>query len=70
MTENFVVDSVCRALVEDGYTIVQRALATQQGFDIVAQKNGGVLVIEAKGGRKLKTWHCTLRAHVHVWSGL
>ena len=49
ITGDFVVDSVCRALSAEGYTIVQRLLATERGLDIVAQRDGNELVIEAKG---------------------
>ena len=54
LTEDFVVDSVCRALSADGYTIVQQLLATERGFDIVAQRDGKELVIEAKGAGSSK----------------
>jgi Holliday junction resolvase-like predicted endonuclease len=49
LTEDQVVDAVCRKLASDGYSIAQRALATQHGYDIVARKDGIDLIIEAKG---------------------
>jgi hypothetical protein len=54
LTEDEVVDAVCRKLSTDGYSITQRALATQQGFDIVARKDGLDLVVEAKGAGSSK----------------
>jgi hypothetical protein len=54
LTEDQVVDAVCRKLAEDGFTIVQRALATQHGVDIEAQKDGVSLLIEAKGAGSSK----------------
>lgn len=54
LTEDEVVDAVCRKLAADGYSITQRALATQRGFDIVAHKDGVDLVVEAKGAGSSK----------------
>jgi Holliday junction resolvase-like predicted endonuclease len=54
LTEDQVVDAVCRTLESDGYSIAQRALATQHGYDIVARKNGVELIIEAKGAREAR----------------
>lgn len=54
LTEDQVVDAVCRHLVDEGYAIEQRALATQHGFDIVATKDGARLVVEAKGAGSSK----------------
>jgi Holliday junction resolvase-like predicted endonuclease len=54
LTEDQVVDAVCRTLESDGYAIAQRALATQHGYDIVARKNGVELIIEAKGAGSSK----------------
>lgn len=54
LTEDQVVDAVCRKLSEDGFVIVQRALATQHGVDIEAQKDGQALMIEAKGAGSSK----------------
>jgi Holliday junction resolvase-like predicted endonuclease len=48
LTEDQVVDAVCRTLASAGYSIAQRALATQHGYDIVARKDGIDLIIEAK----------------------
>ena len=55
LTEDQVVDAVCRKLASDGYSIAQRALATQHGYDIVARKDGVDLIVEAKGARSSKT---------------
>ncbi len=55
LTEDRVVDAVCRKLVEDGYSIVQRASAVQHGYDIVARKDGRDFVIEAKGAGSSKS---------------
>jgi hypothetical protein len=55
LTEDRVVDAVCRKLVDHGYAIAQRASAVQHGFDIVAQKDGRDLVIEAKGAGSSKS---------------
>lgn len=50
LTENDVVDAVCRFLEVHGYTIEQRLLTTQKGDDIVATRADGVrLLVEAKG---------------------
>jgi len=54
LTEDQVVDAVCRALVRDGYSIERQALATQRGFDIVARRDDAKLVIEAKGAGSSK----------------
>jgi hypothetical protein len=54
LTEDKVVDAVCRALASDGYVIEQRALATQHGYDIVARKDGVALIVEAKGAGSSK----------------
>jgi Holliday junction resolvase-like predicted endonuclease len=54
LTEDQVVDAVCQFLQEEGYKIIQRATATQRGHDIVAQKGGIDLVIEAKGAGSSK----------------
>ncbi len=45
LTEDQVVDALRRNLSADGYSIEQRALATQHGFDIVARRDGLDLVI-------------------------
>jgi hypothetical protein len=54
MTEDFVVESVCRSLVDQGFEVKQQLLATQRGFDIVALKDGRELVVEAKGAGSSK----------------
>jgi Holliday junction resolvase-like predicted endonuclease len=55
LTEDRVIDAVCRKLSEDGYTIIQRASAVQHGYDIVARKDGRDLIIEAKGAGSSKS---------------
>jgi hypothetical protein len=54
LTEDAVVEAVCRALIEYGYTIDSRASAIQHGYDIVASKDGERLIIEAKGAGSSK----------------
>jgi Holliday junction resolvase-like predicted endonuclease len=54
LTEDAVVAAVCRTLVEQGYVIVTRALATEHGHDIVAVKDGQKLFVEAKGAGSSK----------------
>jgi len=54
LTEDDVVDAVCGLLIEHSYVIVGRALATQHGEDIVAEKRSARLVIEAKGAGSSK----------------
>lgn len=49
LTEDDVVEAVCRQLVRDGWGIESRALAVQHGDDIVAVKAGCRLIVEAKG---------------------
>jgi hypothetical protein len=54
LTEDQVVDAVCRLLVDHGYTILTRAVATQHGHDIVGVKDGTKITIEAKGAGSSK----------------
>jgi Holliday junction resolvase-like predicted endonuclease len=54
LTEENVVDAVCRDLEGRGYTIITRATVTQHGHDIVASKDGANLIIEAKGAGSSK----------------
>jgi hypothetical protein len=54
LTEDAVVEAVCRKLQSVGYAIEQRALATQHGHDIVAHKDGVSLIVEAKGAGSSK----------------
>jgi hypothetical protein len=56
LTEDDVVNAVCARLTGDGYEIVQRATATQRGYDVVAVKKGRKLVVEAKGAGSSKEW--------------
>jgi hypothetical protein len=54
LTEDQVVDAVCRELDERGYLIVERAAITQHGHDIVATKASMSVIIEAKGAGSSK----------------
>lgn len=54
LTEEHVIEAVCRQLEARGYTIATRATVTQHGPDIVASKGGENLVIEAKGAGSSK----------------
>ena len=54
LTEDEVVDAVCRELQARGWEIVRRATASQRGDDIVAARGEDRLVIEAKGAGSSK----------------
>lgn len=54
LTEDDVIDAVRDLLVERGWTIVARATAIQRGHDLVAERQGGRLIIEAKGAGSSK----------------
>ncbi|MFC1803763.1 hypothetical protein ACFL0D_07345 [Thermoproteota archaeon] len=47
--EDTVIDAVIVHLENNGYRIIQRNTASQQGYDLVAEKNGKNLYVEAKG---------------------
>jgi Holliday junction resolvase-like predicted endonuclease len=49
LTENDVVDAVCRHLAATGYEIVSRCATNQRGVDIVAKNDSQVLRVECKG---------------------
>jgi len=51
LTENDVVDAVCRYLTKENFLIVQHCATTQRGIDIIAQHQTrkGRLLVEAKG---------------------
>ena len=49
LTENDVIRLTCQKLITMGYEIVQRLHTTQHGVDIIASKDGHMLLIEAKG---------------------
>ena len=49
LDENDVVDRACAQLVQGGHRIVQRLTTTQRGIDIIAEKDGVRLLVEAKG---------------------
>jgi hypothetical protein len=50
LTENDVVNAVACHLTNDGWSVLQTRTTLQQGIDILAQKNGETLAVEAKGG--------------------
>lgn len=47
--EDTVIDAVITHLKNKGYRIIQRSTASQHGYDLVAEKNGKKLYVEAKG---------------------
>jgi len=49
LTENQVIEAVCRFLELNGWQIIKKARTTQKGHDIIASKKGLGLKIEAKG---------------------
>ena len=49
LTENEIVDAVCKRLSEAGYRIDSRAATHQRGVDIVASRRRTKLFVEAKG---------------------
>lgn len=54
LTEDDVVLAVCDSLATTGWRIVSRAFATERGDDIVAERQGRLLRVEAKGGGSSK----------------
>lgn len=54
LTENDVVLAVCADLERSGWTIISRALTTERGDDIVAERQGTRHIVEAKGGGSSK----------------
>lgn len=54
LTENDIVSSVCTYLEERGWTIASRCDTGQRGTDIVAERDGQRLLVEAKGGTSSK----------------
>jgi hypothetical protein len=56
MTEDFVVESLCKWLESKDYKIRSSCLGAARGNDIEAVKNGALLIVEAKGAKgKLST---------------
>jgi hypothetical protein len=49
LSEDQVVDAVCDNLRADGWKIVSIAHATEHGDDVVAERDGQRLIVEAKG---------------------
>ncbi len=60
LTENDVVNILVADLKNKNYKIVQSLTTTDKGFDIIAEKNGTTLYVEAKGGTSSKA---TSRRH-------
>jgi len=54
ITENQVIEAVCKHLRGEGWTITSSATTTQTGDDIEAERGGEQLRIEAKGGTSSK----------------
>jgi hypothetical protein len=55
LTEDHVVEAVCGYLVASGYSIVGRCTTRDRGDDIVAERAGTRLSIEAKGATSART---------------
>lgn len=51
LSENHVIEAVCRYLKSSGYQIVSRAATNQHGEDVIAERvsDGRMLLLEAKG---------------------
>ncbi len=49
LTENDVVKKVAECLENDGYKVIQRLGTLDKGVDIIAEKAGITLYVEAKG---------------------
>lgn len=56
LTENAVIDAVCKHLAADGWQITSRATTYQRGPDIVAIRDGISLEVEAKGAGSSKRY--------------
>lgn len=54
LTENNIIDAVCKYLNSNGYEIKQSLNTMQQGIDIIATKSNNILKIEAKGATSSK----------------
>lgn len=54
LTENDVVNAVCKKIKNEGYTIKKKCNTNQKGIDIVGEKDGSTIYIEAKGGTSSK----------------
>ena len=57
LTENDVVEAVAGHVKDQGWEIIETADTHQRGHDILAQRNGIDLVLEAKGGTISKNTH-------------
>ena len=54
LTENEIVEAVAAYLRKTGWEILHTKTTIQQGIDILAQKDGRKLAVEAKGGGSAK----------------
>ena len=54
LTENDVVEAVAHHLRQAGWVVLQTRTTSQHGIDILAEKDGQKLAIEAKGGGSAK----------------
>jgi len=50
LTEDEITEIFSAYLAKDGWKIISRATGKNKGADIVAEKNGQIFCIEAKGG--------------------
>jgi hypothetical protein len=73
LSENDVVDAVCKYLETTGFSIKQRLMTTQTGDDIVAERGGELLYVEAKGATSARAGSArfgrafdSAQIHVHV----
>lgn len=49
LTENEIIDALANYLQKKGYNIQNSCTTTERGIDLIAENNGEVLYIEAKG---------------------
>ena len=49
LTENDIIDRLSKHLEKEGYEIIKKSTTSQKGIDLIAEKNGKNLLIEAKG---------------------
>lgn len=55
LTENDVIDAVCRTLLERGWETTSTATTRQRGDDVVAKKGRVTMLVEAKGATSSKS---------------
>lgn len=56
LTENDVVEAVITHLKDEGWFVIQRATTSQHGPDILTERDGRHLMVEAKGATSSKEW--------------